>query len=109
MAQPMPTVAEITAMTAEYFGLPAEVIASTENRSYEVTYARHMAQYLARKLTYKSLRVIATDFSMKDHTGVLYAVNKISERLAFDHAGTGDDVRQIEAMIGAKRKPKKGG
>lgn len=107
MTIPLLTIEEVVAATAEYFSLPVEAIRSPDHKTWEVTYARHMAQYLSRKLTYKSLRHIAGEFSLSDHTGVLYAVNKISNRLAFDHAKTERDARQIEAIMDEKRKPKK--
>ena len=46
--------------------------------------ARHIAMYLAKKLTKASLPEIGKKFGGRDHTTVIYSVNKIEEKLKND-------------------------
>lgn len=71
------TIKEIIHTTAKYFNMPAEVLVS-KNVSRDVVLRRHIAMYIAQKLTYKSLRVIATAFDMSYSGSVAHAVNKVT-------------------------------
>jgi chromosomal replication initiator protein len=53
-------------------------------RSQDVVYPRQIAMYLCRELTDSSLPRIGECFGGRDHTTVLYAVNKIAQRLRED-------------------------
>ncbi len=46
--------------------------------------ARHIAMYLAKKLTKSSLPEIGKKFGGRDHTTVIYSVNKIEDKLKND-------------------------
>ena len=56
-----------------------------DRRSQDIAYARQIAMYLARELTDMSLPQIGDRFGGRDHTTVLYAVNKIKRLLNDDH------------------------
>jgi chromosomal replication initiator protein len=64
-----------------------------DRRSADVAYPRHVAMYLCRELTEASLPQIGERFGGRDHSTVLYAVNKI-ERLIQD----GHD-RQLHDLV----------
>jgi chromosomal replication initiator protein len=53
-------------------------------RSKNISYPRHVAMYLSRRLTSKSYPEIARLFGGKDHTSVLYACQKIEEKTTKD-------------------------
>jgi chromosomal replication initiator protein len=64
-----------------------------DRRSQDIAYARQIAMYLARELTDTSLPQIGERFGGRDHTTVLYAVNKIKRLLNDDHD------RQLHELI----------
>jgi chromosomal replication initiator protein len=64
-----------------------------DRRSQDIAYARQIAMYLARELTDMSLPHIGDRFGGRDHTTVLYAVNKIKRLLNDDHD------RQLHELI----------
>jgi chromosomal replication initiator protein len=64
-----------------------------DKRTADVAYPRHIAMYLCRELTEASLPQIGGRFGGRDHSTVLYAVNKI-ERLMQD----GHD-RQLHDLV----------
>jgi chromosomal replication initiator protein len=64
-----------------------------DRRSQDIAYARQIAMYLARELTDASLPQIGDRFGGRDHTTVLYAVNKIKRLLHDDHD------RQLHELI----------
>ncbi|HJW74314.1 MAG TPA: chromosomal replication initiator protein DnaA [Thermoleophilia bacterium] len=64
-----------------------------DRRSQDIAYARQIAMYLARELTDASLPQIGARFGGRDHTTVLYAVNKIKRLLNDDHD------RQLHELI----------
>ena len=51
----------------------------SKRRIKNVAFARHVAMYLARNLTAHTLSEIGSHFGGKDHTTVLYAVEKIQD------------------------------
>lgn len=53
-------------------------------RHAPVVRARHIAMYLAKTLTLKSLPEIGRHFAGRDHTGVLHAVRKIERQIETD-------------------------
>ncbi len=67
---------------AKYFGIKKEDIKST-SRAKEITNARRFAMYLTKELTDKSLNEIGKIFD-KNHTTVMYSVDKIKDSLATD-------------------------
>lgn len=74
-----PTPQTIQNLVAQYFDLPPSFLVS-EDKSRQVTHARQVAMYLCRKLTDMSLKEIANFFGRKDHSTVIYAINKIDKR-----------------------------
>ncbi len=66
-------------LVAQFFKIsPAVLVSDTKNR--RITNARQVAMYLCRKLTDMSLKEIAAFFGRKDHSTVIYAVNKIKKK-----------------------------
>ncbi len=56
-----------------------------KHRNKEIAQVRHMAMYLMKKLTNKSLRDIGGFLGGRDHSTVMYALQKIEEQIKDDH------------------------
>jgi chromosomal replication initiator protein len=77
------SVATIKQVVSEAFGIPVPELESAK-RSQAVVAPRQLAMYLCRELTDATLPAIGREFGGRDHTTVLYAVQKISNRLHHD-------------------------
>ena len=77
------SVATIKQVVSEAFGIPVPELESAK-RSQVVVAPRQLAMYLCRELTDATLPAIGREFGGRDHTTVLYAVQKISRRLHHD-------------------------
>lgn len=70
---------------ARHFNYAVTEIKSPK-RSKDLALARHVAIYLMKKLTDRSLREIALFLEKKDHSTILHAVSKIEEQRVHDTA-----------------------
>ena len=77
------SVATIKQVVSEAFGIPVPELESPK-RSQAIVAPRQLAMYLCRELTDATLPAIGREFGGRDHTTVLYAVQKISNRLHHD-------------------------
>ena len=77
------SVATIKQVVSEAFSIPVLELESPK-RSQVVVAPRQLAMYLCRELTDATLPAIGREFGGRDHTTVLYAVQKISNRLHHD-------------------------
>ena len=77
------SVATIKQVVSEAFAIPVTELESAK-RSQVVVAPRQLAMYLCRELTDATLPAIGREFGGRDHTTVLYAVQKISRRLHHD-------------------------
>jgi chromosomal replication initiator protein len=75
------TIGEVKAAACEQFGLSSDELISTA-RTARVAWPRQVAMYLARELTQESLPAIAREFGGRDHTTVLHACRRTTERIA---------------------------
>jgi chromosomal replication initiator protein len=91
------TVEEIQAATCERLGISPEALNSPD-RSAQVAWARHVAMYLSRELTDATLPVIGRAFGGRNHTTVLHACRRTSERIARD-AEAHELVRSLTAAL----------
>lgn len=73
----------IAGVVAEHFKCSVAALRSS-NRHKDIAHARHVAMYLMKKNTARSLRDIALFFARKDHTTVMYGCEKIEEALHSD-------------------------
>ncbi|HSZ70840.1 MAG TPA: chromosomal replication initiator protein DnaA [Solirubrobacteraceae bacterium] len=90
------SVAEIQAFACKHFELTSEELLSS-SRTARVAWPRQVAMYLARELTDESLPVIARHFGGRDHTTVLHAWRRTTQRLAEDSRSRQavDNLRQL--------------
>lgn len=70
----------ILSTVAHYFGVTRAEILSKDRHS-AVVMPRHVAMYLTKEMTDKSLPEIGRRFGGRDHTTVLHGVRKITDRL----------------------------
>ncbi len=69
---------------AQYFNIQIQDL-KTKKRDSSIIIPRHIAMYLARKLTKISFPDVAREFGGKDHTTILHAYNKIEKKLQYDN------------------------
>jgi chromosomal replication initiator protein len=93
------TVEEIQQATCERLGVSPEALRSPD-RSAQVAWARQVAMYLARELTDATLPAIGRAFGGRNHTTVLHACRRASERIAAD-ADAYELVRGLTATLRA--------
>ena len=88
---------DVKTVTAEYFNIPlSELISNKKQRIY--SYPRQLAMYLCRKYTNLSLKRIGEAFGKKDHSTVLYAVNRINKTKSTKKEIT-HDLKMIENLL----------
>ncbi len=68
---------------SKYFSIPINILISAKRSQY-IAHARQVAMYLCREFTNESLPAIGKFFGNRDHTTVLYAISKISEKISND-------------------------
>jgi len=73
----------IIRVTSEFFGLAPNDLKG-KKRSQNIVLARHIAMYIGREMTDFSTTELGQDFGGKDHTTVMYSIEKIKGRLLSD-------------------------
>jgi chromosomal replication initiator protein len=91
------TIEEIQAATCERLGISPEALTSPD-RTARIAWARQVAMYLARELTDATLPAIGRAFGGRNHTTVLHACRRTSERIASD-AEAHELVRSLTAAL----------
>ena len=78
------TAGDIIDLATEFFSLPKEELLGPR-RTKDLVTARHITMYALREHTDLSLPTIGSLFDGRDHTSVLHAVNKITEKMQTDN------------------------
>ena len=78
------TAHDIIHLATEFFSLPKEELLGP-CRTKDLVMARHITMYALREHTDLSLPTIGGLFDGRDHTSVLHAVNKITEKMQTDN------------------------
>lgn len=89
---------DIVRATAPHFGVDADVLLGRCG-GRTLARARHVAMYLARRLTTQSLAEIGRRFGARDHTLALYAVRRI-ERLIANDRRLAESIARIGGALG---------
>lgn len=71
------SIQKIIKEVSKYFTIPISAIIGSK-RSQLISHARQVSMYLSRELTSNSLPKIGKSFGNRDHTTVIYAINKIA-------------------------------
>ena len=91
------TVGDILTAVADYYAVPEKAI-TAQNRSKEVTMARHVAAYMCKELTESSLTEIGFKLGKRTHATVLHSIALIKEKLEFD-AVLRQQIAQLESAL----------
>lgn len=94
-----PTFDNIVDACAEHFGV-SQIALKSHCKRHNVVKPRHIAMYLARKLSLKSLPEIGRRMGRRDHSTVLSGVRKIERKLHSD-SDLAFDVAHIELSLEA--------
>jgi chromosomal replication initiator protein len=92
-----PTVERIQDLVAEAFGLTREELLSP-SRAARVAWPRQVAMYLARQHTHETLPAIGAHFGGRDHSTVLHACKRATDRIRTDPEAY-DAVTRITAHL----------
>lgn len=96
----LPTPSLIIGEVSRFYSIEENILRGTlKNKG--TAEARQIAMYLIRKLTHLSLPDIGKEFG-KDHTTVLYSINKIEQGLKNPSSGLQDNIRDITSNINNK-------
>jgi chromosomal replication initiator protein len=79
------TIELIQKRVCEFYSVKLSDLTSSK-RQKSIAAARHVAMYLCKSLTPKSLPDIGASFGGKDHSTVIHAVRKVKEKLQIDNA-----------------------
>ena len=93
----LPTPSLIISQVCKFYSIDEAVLRGNQ-RTKTVAEARHIAVYLIRKLTNLSLPAIGTELG-KDHTTILYSVEKIEKALQVGDTALQNNIRDITANI----------
>lgn len=77
------TVDDVLEEVAKHYNIPQRALTS-QNRSKEISKARHVAAYLCKKLTESSLTEIGYRLGRRTHATVLHSVAYVNEQIEFD-------------------------
>ena len=98
-ANKTPTVKEIQERTCEAFGISMDALLSA-SRAQPAAFARQVAMYLSRELTSDSLPTIGRAFGNRNHTTVMHACKRTSERITADQQAKDTVDRIIRDLAG---------
>ena len=87
----------VISVAAEYFDVSPEEICSA-SRSRPLVTARQTAMYLCRELTDLSLPKIGERFGGRDHSTVIFAVNKVRQQMQ-ERESSFEQVRELTTRI----------
>ena len=93
----LPTPSLIISQVCKFYNVDEAILRSTK-KSKGVAEPRQIAMYLIRKLTNLSLPDIGREFA-RDHTTVIYAVDKITNALKNGDTSLQNNIRDITANI----------
>ena len=91
------TMTQIQKSVTDYYHIKlADMLSPSKSRSF--TKPRQMAMLLAKELTNKSLPEIGNEFGGRDHSTVIYAIQKVREQMRHDQK-VYNDYRNLERML----------
>lgn len=91
------TIEDVIGAVASSFNIPEKYLAS-QNRSREITRARHIAAYLCKHLTDSSLNEIGYRLGRRTHATILHSIALVNEHLEFDPV-LRQHIAQLEASL----------
>lgn len=94
---PLSIVRIIQVIVGSHYGFKRSEIIS-EERTKNMTFARHVAVYLTKEMTKMSLPQIGMKFGRRDHTTILHAIKRIDYLLKCD-IGLKNDIDMLKMKI----------
>ena len=94
-----PSVEAIVSRVAEHYGVSVGAILS-DRRQRRVAWPRHVAMYLCRRHTPLSLPRIGRQFRKRDHTTVMYALDKVEGQMD-RYSERAEEVETLSAEVAA--------
>ena len=94
-----PTIEAINSRVAEHYGISVGAMKS-DRRSRSIVWPRHVAMYLCRRHTPLSLPRIGCAFRKRDHTTVMYAIDKVEASME-RYPARAEEVETLSAEIAA--------
>ncbi len=91
------TIERIKQCVSDMLGISAQELQAT-GRKQDVVRARHIGIFLSREMTDSSLMQIASAFGGRDHTAILYAINKIKKDMQTD-VQLSQDIEKIQLEL----------
>lgn len=91
-------VQEIIKVVAKHYGVSMMDLLSAR-RTKDVVRVRHIAMYLAKNLTLRSLPEIGRQMGGRDHTTILHGVRKVTNRLE-KQPELAAEIEQIKRRLG---------
>lgn len=88
---------DIQSIIAGYFNISISDIISKKKKS-TYSYPRHLAMYMARNFTDLSFKEIGYIFGDRDHSTVIYAINKVEE-LMKENKDVNRDINNIKNLL----------
>ena len=88
---------EIQSVIAGYFNISVPDLISDKKKSI-YSYPRHVAMYMSRKLTDFSFKEIGYHFGDRDHSSIIYAINKIGKKIK-NNTGIKTDINNITNLL----------
>ena len=85
-------------LVSKYFGVTAEVLLG-KSRVRAVSYPRQIACHLIRSHCFMSFESIGNTFSLRDHSTIMYYVNKVRKGMREGDARLTEHVASLEQMI----------
>lgn len=93
----MVTVDDVINKVAKHYSIPEKAIVA-QNRSREISQARHIAIYLSKQLTNSSLSEIGFKMGRRTHATVLHSVQLIKDQMEYDPV-LRQHLHQLEATL----------
>ncbi len=94
------TISDIIEVVAAYYDVKVSDLQG-KRRSQSIVFPRQVCMFLARSITKMSLNDIGGYFGVRDHTTVLYAIDKIA-REAKNNDETGEVLRRLTRSINGR-------
>ena len=91
------TIEDIQRRVAQHYDIKVAEMSSSR-RAQAVVRPRHVAMYLAKQLTTRSLPEIGRRFGKRDHTTVMYAIGRI-EKLRAEDPGLDKDLEDLRRSL----------
>lgn len=91
---------DIRKVVSSHFGISVQEI-DRQSRDVRTVYARHVAFYLCKTHTLRSLPAIGRMFGHRDHTTILHGVRKVTDQ-RLTNSALDQDLIELEAALEAE-------